>query len=126
MKNIDQLFQDSSQNLERNPSSDTWNRLEQKLDGNSPKNKPKNIQLIWSVAASIAVIIGVFALLNKSALVSNVEEKPQLEDLRANTEYNEYFEEAVAYHIKMAAKKDNGLEEGNYPGRRIVVKGQAM
>jgi hypothetical protein len=53
-EDIDELFKGRLGNLERTPSSDAWQRLQEQLQ---PPPKRKVIPLWWSVAATVALLV---------------------------------------------------------------------
>ncbi|NNE30420.1 MAG: hypothetical protein HKN16_12350, partial [Saprospiraceae bacterium] len=67
-KNIERLFRNADEKLSERPPGRAWDNLSSKLDADQPEKTTRVVPLLdrlpgWKVAASILVLVGMFALL---------------------------------------------------------------
>ena len=126
-KDIYDLFRENQHKLSQNPSSQSWQRLERRLNR---RNLHSGHTSLMPIAAAILLLVGVIALLTLFANPKQADSfadnhvTPVVEDLKP-AGYSPELLQAVEFcrvHCNPGADK---IEEGKV-GKRLVVNRQAL
>ena len=96
-KDLTTLFREGEKQLKLEPSSNTWNRLEERMEAGAPKKSGKIVRMrslrLISIAASFALVIGAFYLFQQEKegdLVNDLFKPTFMETLSGAEDCNPY------------------------------------